>query len=198
VKSYQYAGPRSNELRSHPWTSSVEDPRARYYDLRADPRLIPTVLEDFVPWAHYPAITDFYALLAWINGGGSPLISNDCAFSAPDANTQVAIDRPLECSGRVMVLFRDLVRNQDPAALTEFERALHVDLATHDTHFALGAIGTSTIPVRFLEYPGAARDNLGHQILVSFWAWGHTEIDTMLQLRRVIGNLDRALRAATA
>lgn len=198
MRSLQYAGPAFTAPRSHPWDGAVDDPAARYVDLVAEPALIRTALEDFVPWQHHPAIEQFYALVEWINGPTSGLMSNDCAFTGPQADHGAAVAKRLGCTGRVMVLFRDLARNLDDAALEELTERVHRRLAARDQSFVWGAVGTTRIAVHFRTLPGPAEAQRGAQLMLSFWAWGSTEDETLLHLRRVLGNLDRALREATA
>jgi hypothetical protein len=68
-------------VRSHPWQAAAYDCACRCYDFKTHPELIPKVLEDFVPWAKYPAVQDFYSYVAWLNGPDSELESNACAFA---------------------------------------------------------------------------------------------------------------------
>lgn len=196
MKSYQYAGAPFAGPRSQPWTDATDDPGARYHDLRAHPELIRTALEDFTPWQRYPAIETFYALVEWLDGPDSPLETNDCAFTGPQPNPGAPRSQALECSGRVMILFRDLPRNRDRALVASFTHALHVALAARDQTFQPGAVGTTTIPVRYRALPGPEEAQLGEQLMLSFWAWGRTEAETMAHLGRVVGNLHRALRDA--
>ena len=197
MKSYQHAGSPFTEPRSQPWTDAADDPDARYHDLRARPELIRTALEDFAPWQRYPAIETFYALVEWLNGASSPLETNDCAFTGPQPNPGAPRSKALECTGRVMILFRELTRNQDPALLIELSRAIHVGLAARDRVFEWGAVGITTIPVLYRALPGPDQARLGEQLMLSFWAWGPTEAETMGHLGRVLRNLERALRDAT-
>ncbi|MBK9030722.1 MAG: hypothetical protein IPL61_05180 [Myxococcales bacterium] len=198
MKSYQYAGPAFTAPRSHPWDGAVDDPSARHLDLVAEPALIRTALEDFVPWQHEPAIARFFDLVAWINGPTSPLISNDCAFTGPHRDHGMAVAAPVLCTGRVMVLFRDLAQNLDDARLADLTERLHRRLAARDQVFAGGAIGTTRIPVHYRTLPGPAEAQRGAQLMLSFWAWGPRDDAALAHLGRVLVNLDRALREACA
>jgi hypothetical protein len=193
----EYAGDPFPEPRSHPWLDSASDPHAHYYDLTALPKLIRSSLEDFRPWQKYAAIETFYSLLERINHPRSPLESNDCAFSGPEPSEQPTPLRALECSGRVTILFRALLRNTQAGQVEQLKNRLHAELAPLDAGFRAGMIGTTLVPARYLALPESADQQLGWQLLISFWAWGMAESDIMRNLERVLTNLSRALRAVS-
>lgn len=195
MKTYEYSGTSLPNVRSHPWSDAVTDSESRYYDLKVTPSLIRTSLEDFVPWQHYPAIERFYLLLEWINGAASPFESNDCEFSGPQPNENPHSPLARECSGRLMILFRDCQRNVDSAELSALTRALHIALATSDLEFESGIVGTTLVPVRYVDLPGLSEAQLGSQLMISFWAWGTTDSNTMTNLHRLMNNLANALHA---
>lgn len=192
----EYAGSPFGEPRSHPWAGALSSPGCAYYDLTAEPGHIRTSLEDFLPFGQHAAIEDFYLLLAGLNEPRSVLESNDCAFNGPGPNENPAFDRALECSGRVMVLFRDLARNTAPGQIEGLAIRLHRQLAGLDRELSWGVVGTTLVPVRYLAL--AEREQLGSQLMISFWAWGDTEAETLLSLQRVFGNLAQALGAVCA
>ena len=152
MKTCEYAG-ASLERRSHPWTDTAGDPDCRYYDLTAEPAHIRASLEDFCGWQRYPAVEAFYGLLERLNHPKSSLESNDCAFTGPGENADPSVRKALQCSGRLMVLFRSLVRNTDPTRIDALKHQLHVDLAAADPAFQWGIIGTTVVPVRYLALP---------------------------------------------
>jgi hypothetical protein len=193
LKTYQYAAGAFEEPRSHPWLGAVENPESQYYDLTATPALIRSSLEDFLPWSRFAAVQSFYELLERLNHRQSALESNDCAFSGPHANDDMTIPKAFQCDGRVMVLFRALDRNTDEGRVAWLNNALLVELAQLDSAFQWGAIGTTRVPVRYLALP-EGEGQVGSQLMISFWAWGDREADTMQNLARVITNLTRALR----
>ena len=194
MKTYEYAAEPLDTPRSHPWSGAVENAESQYHDLTATPELIRTSLEDFLPWRRFAAVESFYLLLEQLNHPKSALESNDCAFTGPDANEDMGSPKALQCSGRLMVLFRALARNTDEQLLARLTNQLHIELSELDSAFEWGAIGTTRIPVRYLALPEADGQQLGAQLLISFWAWGDDEADTMRNLARVIENLTRALR----
>jgi hypothetical protein len=119
--------------------------------------------------------------------------SNDCAFSGPEANGQSAIPNAFQCSGRVMVLFRALERNVLPGSIEQLKNQLHHELIALDPRFEWGVIGTTLVPTRYLGLADRGDNQLGCQLMISFWAWGDSEAETMANLRRLLKNLSRAL-----
>jgi hypothetical protein len=194
----EYAGTPFSEPRSHPWVDAEGSPECRYYDLTSAPEHVRTSLEDFLPFGQHAAIEDFYALLTWLNRPESVLESNDCAFTGPEANENLAFDKSLECSGRLMVLFRELERNTIPGHVERLSIELHQHLAGLDPELLRGVEGTTPGPERYLALSAGGGGQHGDQMMLSFWAWGDTEAETMLNLARSLGNLAQALRALTA
>jgi hypothetical protein len=196
MKTYEYAGTPLSEPRSHPWQGSALDPEARYLDFTAAPELIRSTLEDFKPFQKYPAVEEFYALLERLNHPKSLLESNDCAFTGPGPNQTERVVATHECSGRLMLLYRDLEQNAQRTQMSWLRTALHQQLAHLDPKFTLGMIGTTLVPVRFLALPAEAQ--LGEQLMLSFWAFGDSEGSAMNSLARLFKNLTQALRAVSA
>jgi len=173
----------------------VTDAASRYHDLKAEPALVRTALEDFVPFGHFPAILRFYTLLEWLNAPGVRLESNDCAFTGPHPSESPQLGK-LQCEGRVMVLFRELAQNLERPRLEALARALHVRLAPLDRQFEPGMIGTTITSVRYLGLGDDAP--LGFQLMLSFWAWGDSDEEVMRHLERVVKNLGLAIRGAAS
>jgi hypothetical protein len=197
MKTCEYAGP-AIEARSHPWVDSATLPDCRYYDLKAAPERIRDSLEDFLPWRRHRAIQDFYALLEGLNAPGCALESNDCAFAGPSANEHQQMAKSLQCSGRIMVLFRQLKRNTATEHIGWLRDQLHLRLAGIDPEFLLGIVGTTLVPVRYLALPTAGGQQYGSQLMISFWAWGNTSAEVMLNLARLVTNLTQALEYVLA
>ena len=194
MKTCEYAGVPFTEPRSHPWVDAAGHPDYRYYDLTATPGHIRSSLEDFRPWSGHAAIDEFYALLEEINQPTSPFESNDCAFTGPHDNDQPAFSQALQCSGRVIVLFRELRQNTVKTEVERLAVQLHHELAGIDRDFPWGMIGTTLIPVRYLMLADRDGGQRGWQLMISFWAWGDTVADTMANLSRLFRNLTLALR----
>jgi hypothetical protein len=198
VKTYEYAGDPFREPRSHPWRDAVGSAAHRYYDFSVSPAHIRSSLEDFLPWNRFAGVEAFYALLERLNHPKSALESNDCAFSGPHPNEDTSVAKALQCSGRVMILFRALQRNTEDGRIDWLKNELHGALIALDPDFRWGVVGTTSIPVRYLALPENDEQQLGTQLMISFWAWGDREADTMQNFGRLINNLARALRQVSA
>ncbi|MBA0915843.1 MAG: hypothetical protein ITD36_04395 [Nitrospira sp.] len=180
--------------RSHPWIDSDSSPTHRYYNFRTSPELIRSSLEDMQKWSRYPATETFYRLLEWINGAESVFESNDSTFSGAAANTSKQSSQRLQCSGRLMILYRDLSVNTAPAQIGWLTNAAAHALGRIDPEFKSGAIGATILPVRFITLPGPAARQDGQQLMLSFWAWGENEPEVMANLDRTFTNITAVLR----
>lgn len=193
MKTCEYAGPVFCELRSHPWTDTADNPECRYYDLTASPELIRSALEDLTPWGHTAAIEQFYLLLTALSHPASAFESNDCAFTGPLENKNPAFSKLLQCSGRLMILYRSLARNTVDGEIERLAYELHVRLGTLDPELLFGVIGTTVVPVRYLALEADGSRQLGSQLMISFWAWGDNEDETMSNLERLLKNISQVL-----
>lgn len=198
MRTCEYDGDPFTEPRSHPWLAPAGHPECRYYDLRAAPGHIRADLEDLHPWRRYASIEAIYRLLEQVNRAGFGLESNDCEFTGPVKNDTPAIAKKLRCSGRVMVLFRELERNIPSPTIEALKNRLHQALVTQDPEFSFGVIGTTVVPVRYLALATSAGGSIGTQLMISFWAWGDTEGETMDNLGRLVANLAFALEQVEA
>ena len=192
MKVYRHVNRVLETPRGHPWDTAIDNADERYYDFKEHSDLVTEVLEDFKPWARYPAIATFYELLRWINGPESIVESNDCAFQGPRANPSRAIPKARECTGRLMILVRRLEMNVFFQVVADLEERLLVELQSLDTDFEWGAVGTTLARVHYHSLPCAPA---GFQLCISFWAWGDTDDDAMSSLGRTFSNLNRALRS---
>jgi hypothetical protein len=143
-------------------------------------------------WSAYPATETFYRLLEWLNGPESVFESNDCAFSGPTATTQPP--KRLQCSGRLMMLYRNLALNTSPKQIHWLTTAAAHALDQTDPAFEGGAIGATIMSVRFTTLPGPPERQRGQQLMLSFWAWGEQETEVMTNLNRTFRNVTVALR----
>ena len=191
MKTFENRELPSAQRRSHPWTTTTADERHRYVDLRANPQLIPVVLEDFRPFAAEAAVRRFYELIAWINGPESPFESNDCAFTGPEANDEPGFAKRLQCSGRLGLLFRELSLNTSEPAVSRLIMGIHHALFDLEPDLAWGAVGTTRLAVHYRALPPG--EAAGSQVLISFWAWGDDEQELFHHLARVVAALRDAL-----
>ena len=195
MKTCEYDGEPFREPRSHPWTDGAVDAAARYHDFTQAPQLIRSSLEDFKPFQRFAAVDDFYALLERINHPKFLLESNDCAFTGPGPKQSAQNPHAVECSGRLMLLYRALELNTLKPRLARLRQELHQTLEQLDPGFSTGIVGTTLVPVRYLALPADAQ--LGEQLMLSFWSFGDSDESVMRNLARLIKNLSQALRSVS-
>lgn len=197
MRVYEHSDADSLSPRSHPWLDAESDPTCRYYDFKTRPELIRSSLEDLQQWTSYPAIETFYRLLEWLNGSESIFESNDSAFSGAAAPAGTPSSTPLQCSGRLMILYRNLALNTLPEQLHRLTDATAQALSETDPLFEWGAVGATIMSARFTALPGPPERQRGQQLMLSFWAWGETEAETMRHLDRIFHNLTGAIQRVT-
>ena len=96
------------EPRTHPWTSSLYDPTARFTDFRKHPELVETSLEDFIPYARFPGTQKFYELIRLLNRSESIWETTEAKFWPPSIHTNGFFSKyGLICSGRFVFFCRD-------------------------------------------------------------------------------------------
>jgi len=194
MKVYEHSDPDSLKPRSHPWIDAESNPAYRYYDFKTQPELIRSSLEDLQQWTSYPAIETFYRLLEWLNGSESIFESNDSAFNGAATTAGTPSSTPLQCSGRLMILYRNLVLNTSPEQMHRLTNATAQALSETDPLFEWGAIGATIMSAQFTTLPGPPERQRGQQLMLSFWAWGETEAEMMRHLDRIFHNLTGALQ----
>jgi len=194
MQVYEHNDPDSLRPRTHPWTDGESNPAHKYYDFRARPELIRSSIEDLQEWSAYSATETFYRLLEWLNGPESALESNDCAFSGATANTGSDLPKPLQCSGRLMILYRDLSLNTSPEQMHWLTNGAAHAMNAVDPAFEWGAVGATITSVRFSTLPGPPERQRGQQLMLSFWAWGEDEREVMTNLDRTFRNMTAALQ----
>jgi hypothetical protein len=182
--------------RCHPWVVGEMNTEFRYYDFKRNPELIPKVLEDFIPLAHFDAIQHFYEFLAWVNGPESQLETNDCALRPPGPHRDPNSIRKLCCHGRVDILYRrlDLNVRRDCAdwligkTMKILKQDIDIQFTAND-----GVIAFSQNQSFFTNLARAKHEEkLGWQCSIHFWAYGDTESECMGTLKRVFSNLWKA------
>lgn len=198
MKNYSHKDPNSEVPRSHPWTDGETDPNHRYYDFKENRELIPEVLEDFIPFKNSPAIKTFYEFLHWLNGEESRLESNDSAFRGLVPNSNKNSPKTMQCKGRLMILYRDLMLNTSLQHVERLEKRIKFFLDQIDQDFRWGVIGTTIMKVNYRELATNGSDLQGYQLSLSFWSWGDTESESMANLNRVFENMAECLKCLNA
>ena len=195
MKVFELRDPALLRLRAHPWVDAEANHAARYRDFRRHPHLIRSSLEDLLPWVGHASTETFYRLIEWLNGPDATLESNDCAFSGLGPNEGPHSERRLEASGRLMVLFRDLAANTSAERVGELAQGVARALSGMGQDLE-AIVGVSIVDVHFTELPGPPARQRGQQLMLSFWAWGDSEAETLHSLDRTLTNLWDALRSA--
>lgn len=174
--------------RPHRWKHAESDPRCLYYDFRKQPELIRTSLEDFRPFDKWPAIQRFYALLEWL-AIDPHLESNDCAFWEPRPTTERNGTFPLQCDGRLMILFHELRLNTVESAIKGLYATSYKKLLAARSD-PWSRVGLTISCCHFEEMP----DVEGWQLAYYFWAWGNDTAEAMAHLDLVFQQLEITLR----
>jgi hypothetical protein len=167
-------------VRTHPWTiTGYRDSGGAYYDFTKSPELIPQVLEDFRPYATYPAVKHFYGLLAWINGPESALETSDCSLRPPVPNEEFFPGK-FRIGGRLQVHFREHARNVHASAVEWLWNMFSLYLQTHRREFNHGVIRIGRRDTRYLDLPTS--QSVGHRLSLTFNAYGDSEVQAFEHL----------------
>lgn len=181
-------------LRSHPWTSTQNDPSNVYVDFKKNPTLIRRSLEDFIPFKKWEFVEEFYSLVEWINSSKSRLESNDCTFNSIQDNDDKQYAYAKKCSARLMILFRDIPENcQQRSVDWLMENILHY-VASTKLNFQAGGIGLSQNETCYLAL-GDKPDTggMGQQIVLNFFAYGKNERRCFENMAQVISHAHSCL-----
>ena len=116
------------------------------------------------------------------------------AFSDASAYTSRQYPKRLQCSGRLMLLYRDLAVNTSPEQMRWLTNATAHAVREIDPAVEWGAVGATITSVRFSTLPGPPERQRGQQLMLSFWAWGDDEPEVMTNLDRTFRNLTIALQ----
>ena len=177
------------DAREHPWTvttysQELKEYSGRYYDLRSQPELIETSLEDFLPHDHRPAIRRFYEFLHWINGDSSNLETDDSAFPPPRASETDIFNFPFQCDGRVEIIHRDLDLNTDPSMFYQMVRSLAVFLQLQRPTFSAGFFEFTHSKTVFTAQPRERQ--MGARLGLRFIALGNSSDQAFANLLAVV------------
>ena len=180
----------NDALRSHPWTSMVDDDTSIYMDFKKQPKLIRSALEDLVPFKKWGFVEQFYSLIEWLNGENSLLESNDCVFNGAENNPDQQYPYAKKCSGRLMILFRDIPENCQQRSIDWLMDNILTLVSAMKPGFKAGAIALSQSPTCYLAL-GDKPDTggMGLQVTLTFFAYGKNE-------RRCYENMQEVLSVA--
>lgn len=198
MKTLEYRVNEPAVIRTHPWTEALSNRDHRYYDFKTEPGLIRTSLEDFIPFSNWPAIANFYDLLEWINAPDSILESNDCGMQGPGKNKSLNFSKTLECTARLMILYRHLPYNTNAGTVKWLADALRHYLQSIDSAFEWGVVSTTQLPTQYVTLPVPADQQIGSLVMLKFWAWGDSENEVMENFGRTVSNTRIALEGVTS
>lgn len=177
--------------RLHPYENVYYDAQGQYYDFKANPNLIETVLEDFTPHNTMPGRQEFYQLLKHINRPAAPFETTDCGLSQKlyrSPNSPFP-DKAGWVGGRVMIIWRELDKNcQNKAIRWLLKQSLRqlrrLELRYHYIGFAIGPFPTVY----------RATQKRGYQIDFEFAMWGDDFGEAMQRFPEVVGVLDQVIK----
>jgi hypothetical protein len=188
--------------RLYPYGPDADGQRG-HIDFRASPGQIRTSLEDFLPFARWPAIQTFYGLLEYLNGPTSRLETVDCAFRGPYSHCDSNSGLALAADGRLFVMYRDIGINCSKDHYQWLCGKLMQELELVDATFpaAEGVVAFSLNSALHVEISDgqwlpsgefdAAQDDrgMGYHTMLTFWAYGNDEAALFSNLDRVFKNI---------
>ena len=211
-------------IRMHPWPDSQHDPADKYYDFKANPELIPQVLNNFKgwsDWSEWEGVQLFYKLLEWLNGPDSNFESNGCGFRGPHKNPQKdSWPGELITDGGLIFLFRDIELNLSEQSAAWAARPMPAGgtvprlapgkninwllrrsyeyLQQLNPEFIWGHVSVVLFPTLFSELPLEHNERFGHEVCFQWWAWGDTEKETMAHFKEVVATMFECLKRVSA
>ncbi len=181
--------------RPHPYANVRHDVRGQFYDFKARPDLIETVLEDFTPHNSNTGVQQFYRLLEYINRAGAPFETTDCALSQKlyrSANSPFP-NKVGWVGGRIIFMWREVDKNCKQKAVRWLLKQLLRQFRRLETRH--NYIGFVVGP-----YPTIFRlsEQKGYQIDLEFAMWGDTFEEAMQRFSDVVLVLERAIKKCEA
>ena len=175
------------EARVHPWSVGLADKTHVYVDFKLNPTLIRKTIEDLRPFQGMPFADEFYSLIEWLNGTDSLLESNDCAFIGAIRNIDLQFPFNRRCSGRLMILFREISENAQPKSVDWLIDEIQNSLRSINPTFISGAVGISRMATIYKALsPEPKKGGLGSQVMLSFFAYGKNDTRCYENMKRVI------------
>lgn len=192
-------------LRLHPYAPGG-DQQSGYVDFKTDPDKIFSVLEDFIPYSHHPAIQSFYMLLKYINGPASFLESCDCALRPPASHSDSNSSLPISVHGRLFLMYREERLNCSSehsewlcgklmSILNEIDPALTANEAV--IGFTLNPVLHTAISNGDWRPDGSFECDEndpahGLHTMLSFWGYGDDETHAFENLGRLFENIEQS------
>lgn len=172
----------------------VSDESSIYMDFKQQPELIRSALEDLLPFQQWEFVEQFYRLIEWVNGANSLLESNDCVFNAVEDNSDQQYLYAKKCSGRLMILFREIPENCQDKSIDWLMNNIQSMASSMKPSFKAGAIGLSKSPTCYLAL-GDKPDTggMGYQVTLNFFAYGEDEQACYTNLKDVLAITQKAL-----
>lgn len=167
--------------RTHPWgATDYTNGGGAYYNFACSPELIPSVLEDFVPHAHYQAVQRFYEFLRWVAiSPDSILETNDCALRAPHEHKDFFNAR-LRVDGRLHIFYRNHADNVRSDCFRWLERMFYLYLQVYRPDFRHAIIGIGANDTDYVGLIG--QECRGKLLSLTFNAYGDSEADAFASL----------------
>lgn len=177
--------------RPHPYARVHHDSRGQYYDFKAEPDLIESVLEDFAPHGAYEGVQQFYALLRHINRPDSPFETTDSGLSQSVYRSRNSPfpDKAGWVGGRLMLMWRRLDRNSQPAVVRGLLKRLRTKLKHAGRAYTHIGFVVGPFPTVF-----SATGRKGFQIDIEFAMWGDSFEEAILRFSDVVAVMDKAVR----
>lgn len=179
-----------SEARLHPWTTSTNDPRGKYYDFKSCPGLIRTNLEDFVPYQNYHGVQVFYELLEHLNGPSSYLETNDSRLTANVKNPNApTIPKTFVLTSDLSVLFRSLSLNlaaDEPSQYSQWLIDNLISTLDSNPEPIYGAIKLYLFPTKFMTVPVDPELRTGYSVVYKILAWGDSEEEQFENYKQVL------------
>jgi len=179
--------------RVHPWTRAEGDANWVYVDFKASHQAVRASLEDLRPYADRHFAQEFFGLIEWMNSDGRLFETNDFAFRRPRSHPDRHNPWPLRCDGRLMFLFRELVRNCYRDEM-ETAAALIVQTLNQQEGPKSATVGLSLHPTTYSQLspdPKLGADGLQFQF--SFFAYGNNPSQCFGEMARLVTAMRRGL-----
>lgn len=174
--------------RTHPYGGV--DSKSRYYDFKAQQELIENSLEDFVPHRARAGVQRFFGLIRHVNRPNGQLETTDCGLtqSLYQSRSSPFPDKCGWVGGRLMLMWRNLDRNCQPAAVNRLVARLKA---------ALRRAGRPCTHIGFVVGPFptvfCSTGQRGHQVDIEFAMWGDSFEESLCRFSDVVAVIEKAV-----